>query len=364
VTQRPLLALFRGGRELPAAVRQGFWELVDGLNLGARNMIGIAVATATAGIVVGTVTLTGLGLMMTGFVELISGGNVIIMLLLTAVTCLVLGMGIPTTAKLGAQAGLAIPLIAVHLFVFYFGIMADITPPVGLAAFAAAAISGEDPIKTGLQGSFYSLRTAILPFLFIFNPQILLIDIGHWLEAVVVISSNIVAMLLFSAATMGFWITRSRIWETVVLLAATLVLLNPEIVWGRVYPPKVDRPAGALFEVAESLPVGGRLVIEAEGLTLEGEEVRKTVSLRMGPPTPPKERLAATGLTATQLGDQVQVVQVDFGSQAAKLKLEPGFTVTRVIVQAERPSANWLYIPALLMAGLVYLAQRRRASPA
>ncbi|WP_287324166.1 TRAP transporter permease, partial [Mesorhizobium sp.] len=189
-TRKPLMAVFRK-ENLAASVRVAWDDLIDGLALGARNMIGIGIATATAGIVVGTITLTGLGLMMTELVELISGGNVILMLILIAAISLVLGMGIPTTANyilvatlmapvvvdLGAQAGLPIPLIAVHLFVFYFGIMADITPPVGLAAFAAAAISKEDPIATGFQGALYSLRTAILPFVFIFNPAILLIGV-------------------------------------------------------------------------------------------------------------------------------------------------------------------------------------------
>ncbi|WP_287381746.1 TRAP transporter permease, partial [Mesorhizobium sp.] len=196
-TRKPLMAVFRN-ENLAASVRAAWDDLIDGLALGARNMIGIGIATATAGIVVGTITLTGLGLMMTELVEFISGGNVILMLILIAAISLVLGMGIPTTANyilvatlmapvvvdLGAQAGLPIPLIAVHLFVFYFGIMADITPPVGLAAFAAAAISKEDPIATGFQGALYSLRTAILPFVFIFNPAILLIGVDTWPQTI------------------------------------------------------------------------------------------------------------------------------------------------------------------------------------
>ncbi len=166
-------------------------DLLEGLVTGSRNMIGIGVATAAAGIVVGTVTLTGIGLVMTEFVEFISGGNIILMLIFTAVISLILGMGLPTTANyivvstlmapvivtLGAQSGLIVPLIAVHLFVFYFGILADDTPPVGLAAFAAAAIARSDPIKTGIQGFTYDIRTAILPFMFIFNTELLLIDI-------------------------------------------------------------------------------------------------------------------------------------------------------------------------------------------
>ena len=168
--QRPLIALFRGTRDFGAQARRGLMEIVNGCNDGARNMIGIAVATGCAGIIVGAITLTGLGLRMTDFVEFVSGGNVMVMLLFTAFVCLVLGMGVPTTAnyilvatlmapvivELGAQSGLVISLIAVHLFVFYYGIMGDITPPVGLASFAAAAIAKEDPIQVGIQGSLYA----------------------------------------------------------------------------------------------------------------------------------------------------------------------------------------------------------------
>jgi TRAP-type uncharacterized transport system fused permease subunit len=156
-------------------------------------MIGIGVATAAAGIIVATVTKTPIGTELAGLVEQLSGGILILMLVLSAFS-LILGMGLPTTANyivvsslmasvvvsLGAQEGLIVPLIAAHLFVFYFGIMADVTPPVGLASFAAAAVSGGDPIKTGFTAFFYSLRTVALPFLFIFNPTLILygVDLG------------------------------------------------------------------------------------------------------------------------------------------------------------------------------------------
>jgi hypothetical protein len=167
----------RESGDLGRAFAQGLHDLRDGLSAGARNMIGIGVATAAAGIIVGTVTLTGIGLKMTEFVEFISGGYLMLMLIFTAIISLILGMGLPTTAnyivvstlmapvvvELGAQSGLIVPLIAVHLFVFYFGIMADVTPPVGLASFAAAAVSGGDPIKTGVTAFWYSMRTAAAP---------------------------------------------------------------------------------------------------------------------------------------------------------------------------------------------------------
>ncbi len=217
VTQRPLFALFRRTGNLGEAAKQGFSDLFNGLVTGARNMIGIGIATATAGVIVGTVTLTGIGLAMTELVELLSGGNLMIMLILVALICLILGMGLPTTAnyivvstlmapvivELGAQTGLLVPLIAVHMFVFYFGLMADVTPPVGLASYAAAGIAKSEPMRTGLTAFGYSARTAILPFMFIFNTQILLIGITDTFHLVLTIVSATVASMMFAAATPG-----------------------------------------------------------------------------------------------------------------------------------------------------------------
>ena len=231
ITQRPLQAMFRKEANIKKALLKGFYELIEGLVSGARNMIGIGVATAAAGIIVGTVTLTGIGLVMTEFDEFISGGNLILILIFTALISLVLGMGLPTTANyivvstlmapvivtLGAQNGLIVPLIAVHMFVFYFGILADDTPPVGLAAFAASAIAKSDPIRTGIQGFTYDIRTAILPFLFIFNTELLMIGIESWWHLLLTIITAIMAMLLFAAATQGFFFVRNHWWETCLL---------------------------------------------------------------------------------------------------------------------------------------------------
>jgi TRAP transporter 4TM/12TM fusion protein len=374
-TRRPLLALFR--RQPVAQEASGAMaDLVDGFATGARNMIGIAIATATAGIVVGTITLTGLGLMMTEFVEYVSGGNVIAMLILIAAVSLVLGMGIPTTAnyilvatlmapvvvELGAQAGLAIPLIAVHLFVFYFGIMADITPPVGLASFAAAAISREDPIATGLQGAFYALRTAILPFVFIFNPTILLIGVDSWAHLLVVIIVSMAAILLFSAATMNWFATKSRPWESAVLLVACFALFRPDWFINQIHPPTVEKPAAQFLDAVAAAPAGHRLTFVVEGTTIEGDDVRKTLSLPLGPPkATPQERLRDNGLTVSALGDQLTIGTVTFGSYAKRVGLETGQTIAALIEPAPgRPSAGWVYLPAFALAGLIYLLQVRR----
>src|SRR6185295_15955281 len=231
IVQPAMLSWMRGTHAIVDGLREGLATLWKGFVLGARNMIGIGVACASAGLIVGAITLTGMGLMMTDLVELVSAGNVLVMLILTAVICLLIGAGVPTTAnyilvatlmapvivELGARSDLVIPLIAVHLFVFYFGIMADVTPPVGLASYAAAAISGDDPNATGLQATWYSFRTAILPFVFIFNPQILLIGVGAWWEIVIVSISATVASLLFAAATMG-WFRARCTWFKIGLL--------------------------------------------------------------------------------------------------------------------------------------------------
>ena len=374
LTQRPLTAFFRG-ISMPGTWRSGADDVVQGLHEGARNMIGIGVATATAGLIVGAITLTGLGLRMTEFVEFVAQGNVMVMLLFTAFVCLVLGLGVPTTAnyvlvatlmapvvvELGARSGLIIPLIAVHLFVFYYGIMGDITPPVGLATFAAAAISGEDAIQTGIQGSIYALRTVILPFIWIFNPQLLLIDVHSTGELIRVVLASTVAMLLFTAVTMNWFRVANRWWETVVLLIAVMLLFRPDFLMDRIAPPYRDAPASQVFEVAKNAPANASLVMTIKGTTLEGEDFVKTVAVQLEEAgADGRKRLADAGLRLVPLGDSVQVGAVKFGSRARKGGFESGWDVAAVKVPTERPSPHWFYLPGLLLAGLVWWNQGRR----
>jgi TRAP transporter 4TM/12TM fusion protein len=377
VTQGPLITLFRGQKAAVAKeLKAGAWQVVEGCNDGARNMIGIAIATGTAGIIVGGITLTGLGLRMTDFVEFVSMGNVIIMLLFTAFVCLVLGLGVPTTAnyilvatlmapvivELGAQSGLVIPLIAVHLFVFYYGIMGDITPPVGLASFAAAAISGEDPIETGIQGSIYALRTVILPFVWIFNPTLLLIDVNGYLELAIVVFGATVACLAFAAATMGWFQTRSRWWETGLLLVAVFMLFRPNFFMDQIHPPYVDRPAKDLYAVAKDVPPDSNLVLVIEGANIEGEEIRKTISVRLGKAGEARARLSEAGATFTVLGEEVRIGTVKFGSRAKRGGFEQGWKVAAIKTPSDAPSDYWFFLPALALIAFVWFNQRRRAA--
>lgn len=244
----PLLPL------LGAALRAGVDDILSGLVTGARNMIMVGVATAAAGIIVGVVTSTGLVGRFVNLIDVISFGNVYLMLILTALTSMILGMGLPTTANyiimatltapvivhLGADAGLVFPLIAAHLFVFYFGILADDTPPVGLAAYAAAAIARSDPIRTGIQGFTYDLRTAILPFVFLFNTELLMIaGVGPtgeiiWLDSVVKIGwvfiASLAAMFAFASLIQGYFATRCNALERLLLLVICILLFRPGLI--------------------------------------------------------------------------------------------------------------------------------------
>ncbi len=232
---------WRGGRGFWWGLLKGGVEIARGLEAGARNMVPIAVATAAAGIVVGIVTMTNLGYGLTQIIEGLSGGNIPLVLILSALASLILGMGLPTTANyivmaalvapvianLAAKAGLEIPLVAIHLFVFYFGILADDTPPVGLAAYAAAAIARTDPIRTGIQGFIYDMRTAILPFFFVFNPALLLIGVDHLGEALAVILPALLGMLAFVVGTQGYFLAPLSWPERLVALAASFLLIRP-----------------------------------------------------------------------------------------------------------------------------------------
>lgn len=375
VAQPALLALFRQTGVVRAGLQKGVADLWRGLVLGGRSMIGIGVACASAGLIVGVITLTGMGLMMTDFVEQISAGNVLIMLVLTAVICLLIGAGVPTTAnyilvatlmapvivELGARSDLVIPLIAVHLFVFYFGIMADVTPPVGLASYAAAAISGDDPNATGLQATWYSFRTAILPFVFIFNPQILLIGVGSWVEIAVVALSATGASLLFAAATMGWFRAKCTWLEIGILFLATFLLFRPDWVVDRFYAKYQAVPAAEIFKTAEQMGPDEWLAVTIAGESIEGKVVRKTVALPLGEGRNGRERIRAGGVALVTLGDDLEVSNVKFGSRARKLGVEQGFRIVEVrLVNPSRPSPYWIFLPALLLVALVWVMQRSR----
>ena len=374
LTQRPLMAILRGEGELGGAIRKGISDLLDGLITGARNMIGIGIATATAGIIVGAVSQTGVGSALADVVEVLSGGNLLAILVLTAILSLILGMGLPTTANyivvsallapvivtLGQQNGLIVPLIAVHLFVFYFGIMADVTPPVGLASFAAAAVSGGDPIKTGVVAFFYSLRTAALPFLFIFNTDLLLINVDL-LHGIFIFFVATIAMLLFAAATQGWFLTRSRFYEGIALLLVAFTLFRPGFWMDMIYPPFIEVAPTEIASAAADTPAGENLRLRVAGVNDLGDPIQFVALVPMGAEATGEERLSAAGLAFRQDGDRMIIDDAAFDSPAQKAGLDWDQEVLRVLRPASTPSKYWMFIPALALLALIVMMQRGRA---
>ena len=363
-----------GGSDAVQALNDGLRLIYDGLVAGARNMVNIAVAVASAGIIVGAVGSTGLNNAMVGVIEAISGGNVYILLVLTAVLALILGMGLPTTAnylvvasllapvlvELGTASGLVLPLIAVHLFVFYFGILADDTPPVCLAAYAAAAISRADPIQTGIQGFIYDMRTAILPFIFIFNPELLLIGIESVWHGLLIFAVTMLALLSFSSLTQGWTLVSNRIHEGIMLAVVVMMLFRPGIFMNLIYPD---------FATLELEKFVAGEVSAKRAYTVRFHIVRTTdygdrfklyrLATPDMPAAGPGDYYGVT-FKATEDG-RYEVDELAFKGLAEQAGIEVGDTLTEVDVeQLGQPSKMWVYPIGLALLGLVLLSQRPR----
>ena len=259
VVQKPFKAYLNKEKITKEIILEGFADIGNGMVMGGKNMVSIAVATAVAGIIVGSVTLTGIGLVLAEVIDNLAGGYILGVLFLTMIVSLILGMGLPTTAnyivmasltapiimELAGSNGYVIPIIAAHMFVFYFGILADDTPPVGMAAYAAAAIAKSDPIVTGWQSFIYDMRTALLPFMFFFNNELLLIggvdasdpnDASKWLwitnpfEIALIFGGAVLGMFAFTSATQSFVLTKINNFERIGLIIIIPFLMLPKLV--------------------------------------------------------------------------------------------------------------------------------------
>lgn len=240
---QPCLRAAQAKQSIGAALKKGLLDILAALDAGARNMVSVAMATAAAGIIVGVVAM-GLGGLVNQVVDALAGGNIYLLLIITAIASLIIGMGLPTTATyivmasltapaiitVGGSYGFEVPLIAAHLFCFFFGILADDTPPVGLAAYAASAIAKSDPIRTGLQGFMYDIRTAILPFMFIFNHDLILYGVTSWIQGLLIFAMACLGNFAFAAASQGWFIARNRIYEVPLLLGVTLIMMRPDLI--------------------------------------------------------------------------------------------------------------------------------------
>lgn len=216
------------------STRLSLKNIYEALEQGAKNALGVSMACACAGIIVGTITLTGLGLKLGNGLVSLSGGNLLLTLFFTMITSLILGMGAPTTANYVITSTIAapalvllgVPVLAAHMFTFYFGIIADITPPVALAAFAGSAIAKSNPLKTGVQASKLAIAAFIIPYMFVLNPAILLIDTTPLAIAQMVVTA-IIGMIGISSAMEGYFLTHANKLERAVLLIGGLMLIDP-----------------------------------------------------------------------------------------------------------------------------------------
>ncbi|ASA54332.1 TRAP transporter permease [Vibrio gazogenes] len=372
ILSKPALeAYFRRRASIPYL--KGIKDLFDGMVSGARNMASISIATATAGVIVGVVSQTSVGSVLADLVEVLSFGNITLMLLLVAFLCIILGMGLPTTAnyivvsslmanvivEVGASNGLVVPLIAVHLFVFYFGLMADVTPPVGLASFAAAAVSGGKPIGTGIIAFQYALRTAMLPFLFIFNSDLLLIDVG-FVHAVFIFIISTLAMLLFTSATQGYFLCRSKWWESAILLLVAFSLFRPGFWIDKFEEPYQYVQIAQYLKQNKEINVGTPIRVHVDDEDQSGKPKESVLMIIPYKSGSVHEILKNAGLNIYQDEHTVEVDSVEIGSSAYEAGFKPFQVITGVDQARPQPSRLFVYIPCLFIVFAVGLIQRRR----
>ncbi len=217
--------------------RINFKKFFDALENGARSTLTVGIACATAGIIACVITTTGIGSALISMIVGAAGGNLFFGLFLTMITCIILGMGVPTTANYVIMATtcapilvkMGVPIIAAHFFVFYFGIVADITPPVALAAYAGSAIAGSNPMKTGINATKLAIAAFIVPYIFAYSPQLLFVDTA-WYEVIQIVITSFIGMFGVSMALEGYgldnlpWILRA------VCLVGGLSLIIPGLV--------------------------------------------------------------------------------------------------------------------------------------
>ncbi|MDL2216748.1 TRAP transporter permease [Desulfovibrio sp. OttesenSCG-928-M14] len=381
LTQRPIVALLRK-QPVMSAFKIGLSRLLSSMVAGGKNMVGIGLATASAGIVVGSVSLTGIGQVLAAVVETVSGGYLPAVLIMTAMLAIVLGMGLPTTANyiivstllapviynISAGHGLGIPLLAVHLFCLYFGVMADATPPVALAAFAASGISGGDPFKTGVQGFIYELRTAVLPFVFLYNQEILLLGIANVFHFFWVFTTAALACMAFASATQRFMFTHTRWWEVVALLLAMVFLFRPDIPQNYMFPPYKELPADHVDVVVANLPPDGEMRLHMVTHFEDGRVKDQIMVLPIKGDTA-EERLESAGLYLAWEGDKLMVEDVVVNSRVERLNvnMDDPTQILGIEIPVQSRPAKWMFSsPGLVLFGLVVLTQlaRRRKEQA
>ena len=341
------------------ALKEWFNQTIVGFEKGALNMVAVGIAIATAGIIVGAVGSTGLSTNLIIVIESIAKDNVTILLFLTIILCLLLGMGLPTTANyvvvaslmatvlvdVGNASGFIFPLIAVHLFVFYFGLMADVTPPVGLASYAAAGISGGDPLRTGVQAFWYSLRTGILPIVFLFNHELLLIGIENIWHGLIVITTSLIGILVFTSATQGWFFNKLKWYEIIIFLVISISLLSPDFVLNKFYPKYNYEDITKINLI--KLDSTKEIQIKITRPSLYGERYKLFVISKNT--FEDQFTLEDYGITLMKQDDKIVVDNLKWNGEAKKSGFEMGDYINEFKIEnSDRPSKNIVYPIAIL----------------
>ena len=217
--------------------RLNFKDLLAAFEDGAKGALGVAAACACAGMVVGVVTLTGLGLKIASGLVALGGGNLLLTLFFTMIASILLGMGLPTTAKYIILSIMAAPALvqlgvlplAAHLFILYFGVIADVTPPVAVAAYAGAGIAGGNTMKTGLNALRLAIAGFMIPYIFALDPGLLGLS-GNWFHTIVLILTSLAGVLALGSAAGGYLLNRTKLFERILLVISAILLVTPNIV--------------------------------------------------------------------------------------------------------------------------------------
>ena len=380
-THHPLKALLRRQMDyLPESVRRGADDCLDGLVTGARLMVPVVIASAAAGLVLGALSLGDLSGMLSAAVTWIAGGRVWGLLIVLALLSMILGLGLPSAAAylvvattvvplisgLGADMGLVAPIIAVHLFAFWFAVLGNNLPMLGQSANAAAAILRGDPVAIGARACGLDLRIIVLPFFFLLVPELLLIGLEPLRAAPVVLAAGFAAIAL-GALLKRYFVTQNRWWETGVLAVVVVSLLAPRLWLDRIEPSYETVQPERLFAFVAGLPEGARVTLIVSGPDGAGEVVSTTIVVPLGEKGGGVRRLERAGLTANLDGRHAILERPFPGTAFSHLRDRFDFDGTRRVEVSEirlAAGTGWpreaVYLPAMILLLCLVLLQRRR----
>ena len=380
LTEGVVNSLRRGDGSVLYSVMEGCRRICSAMVTSSKNMLAIAVATATAGIVVGVVGLTGFGLVIGSFVDVIAGSNVFIALLVTAIICIVLGMGMPTTGcyiivstlvvpiltVMVHKNGLQAPPVALHLFVFYFGLMADVTPPVGIASYAAAAIARANAFKTGVQSFLYNIKTMVIPFVFVFNSDVILYGVDNVWHAARDIGLLLLGIVLLSAGMQGFFLRRNKLYESVALIVLAATFVMPGYVASFFHDSSINISTS---DVSENIPAMSKSVSIRRGDTVTINFDRYSSSRPNSGYVVVPIKDSFDGTVSRMLGDVFGIraraddgvfVASDVSAESYVYKdIDSGDAITGLVLKKKNNHGYYVCGVALLVLGLLMYCQMR-----